>query len=53
MWRETGVRIRVGAVHIPLGLLLQTFLDAGLRLEHIEEPEGREYAYSLAMRWRR
>ena len=32
VWRESGVRIRVGAVHIPLGLLLQTFLDAGLRL---------------------
>ena len=53
VWRESGVRIRVGAVHIPLGLFLQTFLDAGLRLEHIEEPDAREYAYSLAMRWRR
>lgn len=53
VWKESGVRIRVGAVHIPLGLLLQTFLDAGLRLEHIEEPDGREYSYGLAMRWRR
>jgi SAM-dependent methyltransferase len=53
VWRETGVRIRVGAVHLPLGLLLQTFIDAGFRLEQIEEPDGREYAYSLAMRWRR
>jgi SAM-dependent methyltransferase len=53
VFRETGVRIRVGAVHIPLGLLVQTFLDAGFRLEHFEEPDGREYAYSLAMRWRR
>lgn len=53
VWRESGVRIRVGAVHIPLGLLLQTFLDAGFSLEQIEEPRGREYAYSLAMRWRR
>ena len=53
VWRESGVRIRVGAVHLPLGVLLQTFLDAGFGLEQIEEPEGREYAYSLAMRWRR
>jgi ubiquinone/menaquinone biosynthesis C-methylase UbiE len=53
VWKETGVRIRVGAVHLPLGLLLQTFLDAGFRLEHIEEPPGREYSYSVATRWRR
>ena len=53
VWKESGVRIRVGAVHIPLGLLLQTFLDAGFCLEHIEEPDGLEYSYGLAMRWRR
>jgi len=53
VWKASGVRIRVGAVHLPLGLFLQTFLDAGFGLEHVEEPEGREYAYSLAMRWRR
>jgi SAM-dependent methyltransferase len=53
VWRASGVRIRVGAVHIPLGLLLQTFIDAGFHLERIEEPEGREYSYSLALRCRR
>jgi SAM-dependent methyltransferase len=53
VWRGSGVRIRVGAVHMPLGLFLQAFLDAGFRLEHAEEPDGREYSYSLALRWRR
>ena len=53
IWRGSGVRIRVGASHLPLGLLLQTFLDAGLRLERVEEPAGREYAFGLAFRWRR
>lgn len=53
VWRASGVRIRVGATHRPLGLFLQTFLQAGFRLEQIEEPEGREYSYALAMRWRR
>jgi SAM-dependent methyltransferase len=53
VWRESGVRIRVGATHLPLGLFLQTFLDAGLRLERIEEPEEREYPFGLALRWRR
>jgi ubiquinone/menaquinone biosynthesis C-methylase UbiE len=53
IWRASGVRVRVGATHLPLGLFLQTFVDAGLRLERIEEPEEREYPFGLALRWRR
>lgn len=53
IWRASGVRIRVGATHLPLGLFLQTFVDAGLRLERIEEPEEREYPFGLALRWQR
>jgi ubiquinone/menaquinone biosynthesis C-methylase UbiE len=53
VWRESGVRIRVGATHLPLGLFLQTFVDAGLELERIEEPEEREYPFGIALRWRR
>jgi SAM-dependent methyltransferase len=51
--RSSGLRIRVGASHLPLGLFLQTFLDAGLQLEHVEEPAEREYPFGLAFRWRR
>jgi hypothetical protein len=47
------VRIRVGANHLPLGLFLQAFLDAGLALERVEEPEHREYPFVLGLRWRR
>jgi SAM-dependent methyltransferase len=53
IWRKSGVRIRVGASHLPLELLLQTFLDAGLRLERVEEPLDREYPFGLGLRWRR
>jgi SAM-dependent methyltransferase len=53
IWRGAGVRIRVGASHLPLGLFLQTFLDAGLQLERVVEPDEREYGYGLAFRWRR
>jgi len=53
IWRSSGVRIRVGANHMPLGLFLQTFLDAGLGLEQIEEPEQREYPFILGLKWRR
>ena len=47
-----GLRARVGAVHLPLGALLQPLLDAGLVLERIEEPldPGREYPFRLALR---
>jgi SAM-dependent methyltransferase len=46
----TGLRSRFGATHIPLGLFLQSFLDAGFWLEHIEEPEYRDYPYMLALK---
>jgi hypothetical protein len=36
-----------------LGRFLQSFLDAGFRFERIEEPEGREYPYMLALKLRR
>jgi ubiquinone/menaquinone biosynthesis C-methylase UbiE len=45
-----GLRARFGATHIPLGHFLQSFLDAGFAFEHIEEPEGRDYPYMLALK---
>jgi SAM-dependent methyltransferase len=51
IWSD-GVRARVGARHLPLGLFLHCFLDAGLRLEHFEEPTGRDYPYVVALRAR-
>ena len=52
IWSE-GIRAKVGARHLPLGLFLHTFLDAGLILEQFEEPEGRDYPYIVALRARR
>jgi ubiquinone/menaquinone biosynthesis C-methylase UbiE len=48
-----GLRAKVGAVHLPLGLFLQAFLDAGFTLEHFEEPEDREYPFMVALRARK
>ena len=48
-----GVRARVGASHLPLGLFIHALLEAGLGLEHLEEPGDRAYPYAVAMRWRR
>ncbi|MDX6513565.1 MAG: hypothetical protein QOE36_3069 [Gaiellaceae bacterium] len=48
-----GLRARVGALHLPLGKLVQAFLDAGLRLERLEERGGDEYPAVLAFRWRK
>lgn len=53
IWRAAGVRKRVGASHLPLGLFLQTFIDAGLGLEQVDEPDEREYSFGLGFRWRR
>ncbi len=52
IWTE-GLRAKVGARHLPLGLFLHSFLGAGLVLEHFEEPAGREYAHLVGLRWRR
>jgi SAM-dependent methyltransferase len=48
-----GIRARVGTAHLPLARFLQAFVDAGLRLERIEEPGDRECPYVLALLWRR
>ena len=48
-----GLRARVGATHLPLGLFVQTFLDAGFRIERFEELGTREYPYVVALRCRR
>jgi SAM-dependent methyltransferase len=47
-----GIRAKVGAVHIPFGELLQTFLDAGFRIDGFEEPvlPDREYPHWFALR---
>jgi SAM-dependent methyltransferase len=52
IWGE-GLRAKVGASHLPLGLFLHAFLDAGLALERFEEPEGRDYPHIVALRARR
>jgi hypothetical protein len=48
----TGLRAKVGAVHLTLGDLLRTILDADLRIEAFEEPiaADREYPHWLALR---
>jgi ubiquinone/menaquinone biosynthesis C-methylase UbiE len=52
IWSD-GIRAKVGAWHLPLGVFLQTFLDAGFGLEQFEEPEGRDYPHIVALRARR
>ena len=52
IWSE-GIRAKVGAWHLPLGVFLHAFLDAGLVIEQFEEPEGRDYPYIAVLRARR
>jgi len=48
----TGIRAKVGAIHLRLGDLLECFLRAGLRIDAFEEPvlPGREYPHWIALR---
>ena len=48
-----GLRARVGAMHLPLGQLIQAFPDAGFRIERFEELESADYPYMIALRCRR
>jgi ubiquinone/menaquinone biosynthesis C-methylase UbiE len=48
----TGLRARVGATHLPLAEFLQSFIDAGFRLEHVEEPGTRDFPIAIALRCR-
>ena len=45
-----GLRAKVGATHLPLGLFVQAFLDAGFYVEAFEELGTREYPYVVALR---
>jgi SAM-dependent methyltransferase len=50
-----GLRARVGATHLPLDAFLHAFLDAGLKLEILQEPlsADRVYPYLVALRFRK
>lgn len=52
IWSD-GLRAKVGASHLPLGLFLQAVVDAPLTLERFEEPKGRDYPHVVALRARR
>jgi SAM-dependent methyltransferase len=39
-WTDAGIRVRVGARHVPMDDLVNTVLDAGLTLERLLESEG-------------
>jgi SAM-dependent methyltransferase len=47
-----GLRAKVGATHLPLGLLMQRFCDADFHIEDFEESTEREYPYMIGMRCR-
>ena len=48
-----GLRARVGAAHLPLGLFVHSFLEAGLAIERFEELGSREFPYEVALGCRR
>jgi len=51
--RPEGLRARVGATHLPLGLFVQAFLEGGFMIERFEELGADEYPFAVALRCRR
>ena len=49
----SGLRVRVGAVHLPLAEFLRAFLEPGFVIERFEEPGDRDYPHVVALRCRR
>ncbi|MEV4578334.1 class I SAM-dependent methyltransferase [Nonomuraea jabiensis] len=49
-WRKGGVRDRVGMSHVPLADLMNAFVDAGLAIERVYEPQDRPVPSVLAVR---
>jgi SAM-dependent methyltransferase len=47
-----GVRVRVGAVHLPLGAFLDAFTTAGLHIDRFEELFRGDYPWCVAIRAR-
>lgn len=47
---EEGLRVRVGAVHLPLDSFLAAFLEAGFRIERFEELGSGDYPHAVALR---
>jgi ubiquinone/menaquinone biosynthesis C-methylase UbiE len=48
-----GLRRRVGVVHLPLAELLNAVIDAGLCLEHLDEPGPEDFPKTLVVVGRR
>lgn len=44
-----GLRAKVGATHLPLGLFVHAFLDAGFQIQRFEELGHRGYPYIVAL----
>ena len=44
-----GLRRRVGVQHVPLDAFLNAFFQAGLRIDHVEEPGPEEYPRVIAL----
>jgi len=48
-----GLRARVDSAHLPLDGFLKAFLEAGFRIERLEELGDQDYPHMVALRGRR
>jgi SAM-dependent methyltransferase len=51
--KPDGLRARVDSAHLPLDVFLNAFLEAGFRIERLEELGDQDYPHVVALRARR
>jgi ubiquinone/menaquinone biosynthesis C-methylase UbiE len=49
-WKPNGIRRRTGVRHVPLADLMNAFVEAGLRIDHVAEPRDHPIPFGLAVR---
>lgn len=53
-WGEDGIRVKAGGMrHLPLADFINAFVDAGLRIERVDEPDEEPVPYALVVKARR
>lgn len=50
-WGEDGIRVKAGGMrHLPLADFINAFIDAGLRIERLHEPDEEPVPYALVVK---
>lgn len=53
-WGDDGIRVKAGGMrHLPLADFINAFVDAGLRIDSLHEPDEEPVPYAIVVKTRR